>query len=233
MNFYYILIAFAFAKVVHAFNVLAVFKEDYKKQVVFTNNQIRLAFHEKKLHNAIKYILCATDQRTYRYSMVDIAFMMAILPESIDNFTIPELQQHIKYQTDMQTEIFRGTNLAVPPVRPNYNFDDNLYPELKRDRRFLIKEATVYLILNNKTLPGPDFSETRIGDLCRLVGLFKSITNPDSYTVSAEVGDLNTCTITDADNNVSKYRPIKGRVYRVDTDPHILLRSQALSVQYV
>ncbi|XP_050419815.1 uncharacterized protein LOC126832843 isoform X2 [Adelges cooleyi] len=211
MKLYYILMAFAFVNVAFAFvNIWAKLREDHKKQVVITNNHIRSAFHQ-----------------------VDIAFMMAIIPESIHSYSIPQMQQHIKFQTDMQNEIFRATDLTVPRVRPNYNFDDDSYSDLKRDRRFMIKEATVYLILDNKSLPGPDFDETKFGDMCRLIGLFKSIINPVSYIISAVVDDSNNCTLTAIDNSVSEYRSIEGHVYQVDTDPHILLRSQALSIQYV
>ncbi|XP_050419549.1 uncharacterized protein LOC126832721 isoform X2 [Adelges cooleyi] len=227
MKLCYTLIACAFVNVAFAFNDhRKTLIEDHKKQVVVTNNHIDKAFCKGVLSNAVKKVICGVEQGEYKYSMVDMVFMMAILPvsESLYDFDLTKLQQYIKYQTDMQQEILDATTLSVPELAPNYNYGDRLFPQLRQQRKYAFVETIYRLIINNIVLPGPDFNEARFSDLCRAVGLFNSVVNPDNYIVSAEVGDQNTCILTAVDNSISRYRPIGDRVYRVDVDPAIELR---------
>ncbi|XP_050419809.1 uncharacterized protein LOC126832842 isoform X2 [Adelges cooleyi] len=234
MKLYYILIAFAFVNVVFAFtdilaklgsnfiifrvssqskqnfHYLTYFTEEYKKQVVHTNNHFRKAFYQEKLDNAIKFSICGTERGEYKYSM-----------------------EHIKYQTDMRKEILEATTLTDPEVQPNYNFDSIELSGLMLIRRHMTKGATSYLILSNRSLPGPDFSESTFGDLCRSIGVYKSIINPNSYIISAVVDNSNKCTLTAVDNSVSKYKPINRNVYRVDVDPAIKLSREVEANQNI
>ncbi|XP_050419553.1 uncharacterized protein LOC126832722 [Adelges cooleyi] len=232
MKLYYILIAFAFVNVVFAFtDFLPHLKEDHKKQVVVTNIHINSAYWGGRLPNAVKHVICEADDGVYKYSMVDMVFMMAILPESVND--IPTLIQYIKYQTDMQNEIAASTSIGVPVLPSIFNYGNRLLEDLRRERKYNMTEAIIHLILKNIILPGPDFNEAKFGDVCRAVGLFKSVINPNKYIVSAEVNELNTCIITDVDNRVSRYEPIDGRVYQIGDGSPKTFSSEIMAVQFI
>ncbi|XP_050421897.1 uncharacterized protein LOC126834188 isoform X2 [Adelges cooleyi] len=175
MKHYCFLISFAVV------TVLAVNIADYKKEVAYTNRQIKSA--GVKMHKVIQSLVCGPapmDKVVFMLVAPDMA-----LDESIEN-SKEKLQECIGYQTDLQKEISTVSH-----------FETCRLSDLADTRRDLIKDVTIKLL--NDVASGNHMGNIRHRGMCRLKGLKRSLSNPKSYIKEANVNG-STCRLTKINN---------------------------------
>ncbi|XP_050424770.1 uncharacterized protein LOC126835927 isoform X1 [Adelges cooleyi] len=202
-------------------NVSVAALDGYDKEVIKTNGYIESAGNNLPL--IIKNIVLGP------YTMHEMAYML-----SVPEFPDANIGLLLCSQIKMQTEIRTSTDTRTPEInegnhnRPT-NFTDILpvclcddYDEeinlahFGSQRRIITREATKTLILAE--IRGGDKVKKYFqdfSDMCLLIGLFKSINNPYSYIVAAELDETDTCTVTDIHLNEFRYRSIGGVIWEI------------------
>ncbi|XP_050421895.1 uncharacterized protein LOC126834186 [Adelges cooleyi] len=193
-------------------NILANKLVEYKRELVYTNRQIkRVPFPHVHLQSVIRTIVFGDKP------MAHLSYMFAAPAKIFDGSNIPNrmevLQQSIDSQKVLQTEISKKLGvpvfekgLASTALRKvgctceSIDVDSFGLIELQIDRILLFREAAKQLIRFVSTGTDADFKKDD-NRMCRLKGLYRSILYPDTYITLAEVvGDE--CRLTGIDTIV-------------------------------
>ncbi|XP_050424771.1 uncharacterized protein LOC126835927 isoform X2 [Adelges cooleyi] len=184
-------------------NVSVAALDGYDKEVIKTNGYIESAGNNLPL--IIKNIVLGP------YTMHEMAYML-----SVPEFPDANIGLLLCSQIKMQTEIRTSTDTRTPEINEDdYDEEINL-AHFGSQRRIITREATKTLILAE--IRGGDKVKKYFqdfSDMCLLIGLFKSINNPYSYIVAAELDETDTCTVTDIHLNEFRYRSIGGVIWEI------------------
>ncbi|XP_050435361.1 uncharacterized protein LOC126842400 isoform X3 [Adelges cooleyi] len=203
MNLFCILITLALV------NVSPIMTGEYANSVYITNQHIKDAFDRDPagLEAAVLNIINGDKP------METINLILAI-PETANIFLIDHdepfianLPEHIAVpdQVAMQEAIFQATNIPVPQLGPNENYENDSLLQLGEDRRAITGKIIKKILIDAIHRGAPEF--TNFTEICRLLGLHISLRLPNSYVKTAEVDHSENCCTLTSQNAQYKYRP--------------------------
>ncbi|XP_050431551.1 uncharacterized protein LOC126840095 [Adelges cooleyi] len=208
-----ILISFALVNVLVAL-------DDYENLVCITNQHMfnTRAYLPKVIENIVLY---------GGYTIVELGLMFAV-PEAEDKDVEDYInKQKIEYQVTAQEKIWCLTLTGAPQINAG-EFSNVTLKDLGNRRRVITLEAIQVLI--RAVLRGNNRNFDNFYDLCRLIGLLRSIKNPGSFIVLADLDpkDARVCDLVDMNRGVSFYYNIEGNIWEYDDKgiPKELLFSQ-------
>ncbi|XP_050423048.1 uncharacterized protein LOC126834885 isoform X2 [Adelges cooleyi] len=203
--------------------------DDFVKQVLITNDHIKLA--NSHMPKIIKKLLLE------KFTMVELVFMLAT-PENDSQFIKP--LERLEYQMTMQSVISAETGIDAPQlkkeslttlleqrrlrsteglknkiIRASGQSYDNFLTYLGSERRYITSEAIQLLIHFN--------------EMCRLIGVFRSINYPNSYVDHAS-SNKGQCFITNVHWKTTIYIIIDGEIWEVDSN-HARIRHFSWELQ--
>ncbi|XP_050423052.1 uncharacterized protein LOC126834885 isoform X5 [Adelges cooleyi] len=176
--------------------------DDFVKQVLITNDHIKLA--NSHMPKIIKKLLLE------KFTMVELVFMLAT-PENDSQFIKP--LERLEYQMTMQSVISAETGIDAPQLKKES------LTTLLEQRRLRSTEG-----LKNKIIRASDFNE-----MCRLIGVFRSINYPNSYVDHAS-SNKGQCFITNVHWKTTIYIIIDGEIWEVDSN-HARIRHFSWELQ--
>ncbi|XP_050437842.1 uncharacterized protein LOC126844037 isoform X3 [Adelges cooleyi] len=108
-------------------------------------------------------------------------------------------------QVAVQEAISQVTTIPVPKLGPNQNFENDSLIQLGEERRSITGKVTKNLLIAAIGKGTPRFRN--LTEICRLIGLLRSMQSPDSYIKTAIVDQDNfVCTLT-SQNGRFQYIP--------------------------
>ncbi|XP_050419748.1 uncharacterized protein LOC126832816 [Adelges cooleyi] len=183
-----ILISFASVNVLVALDA-------YVKQVILTN--IQMIDTKEKLPTVIQNMILLGE-----FTMVELALMLAV-PEANDKDIADYIeQQKIDYQLIAQEIIWFTTSIRAVKVNEG-NIRKADLNNLGIRRRSITLEGVNKLI--RAVLSGENEYFKNFAEVCRLMGIFRSIKYPQTYIKHAEVHQIGVCLLTDIKDNGIKY----------------------------
>ncbi|XP_050435345.1 uncharacterized protein LOC126842394 isoform X2 [Adelges cooleyi] len=190
-------------------NVAPIMTADYANSVYITNKYIKEVFDRDPdaLATAIYNII-------YGDNTFDVISLMLAIPEKANIFSIDHddsfimnLPEHIAIadQVAVQEAISQVTTIPVPKLGPNQNFENDSLIQLGEERRSITGKVTKNLLIAAIGKGTPRFRN--LTEICRLIGLLRSMQSPDSYIKTAIVDQDNfVCTLT-SQNGRFQYIP--------------------------
>ncbi|XP_050424235.1 uncharacterized protein LOC126835599 isoform X2 [Adelges cooleyi] len=177
-------------------NVLLAVLDYTTKQIILTNKYIDLA--EEK-----------------------IAVMLAV-PEAVNDD--PKPNRILRLQGNMRTEIRKALGCPHSSLIDinETDFQGVTIRDLGRARRRKTREAIITLIrelIRDNSSRFPDFENLPI--MCPLIGLFRSVSYPDSYTKSC-IYHEGTCNLLSIHNDISMYRSFNGVFWEININNELL-----------
>ncbi|XP_050435330.1 uncharacterized protein LOC126842389 isoform X22 [Adelges cooleyi] len=198
-------------------NVVPIMTADYANSVYTTNKYIKEVFDRDPtiLKTAISNII--DGDKTFETLNV----MLAIPDKANYWFTIEHddsfinnLPEHIAIadQEAVQQAISQVTDIPVPQLGPNENFENDSLAQLGVARRRITGVITKNLLIEaiDDGTPGIPY----LTKVCRLLGLLRSMRFPDSYIKSVNV-ELGVHCILTSQNGSFLYRKLVGFIVEV------------------
>ncbi|XP_050423051.1 uncharacterized protein LOC126834885 isoform X4 [Adelges cooleyi] len=184
--------------------------DDFVKQVLITNDHIKLA--NSHMPKIIKKLLLE------KFTMVELVFMLAT-PENDSQFIKP--LERLEYQMTMQSVISAETGIDAPQLKKES------LTTLLEQRRLRSTEGLKNKIIRASGENDPFFSD--FNEMCRLIGVFRSINYPNSYVDHAS-SNKGQCFITNVHWKTTIYIIIDGEIWEVDSN-HARIRHFSWELQ--
>ncbi|XP_050427380.1 uncharacterized protein LOC126837506 [Adelges cooleyi] len=201
MRFLCILIPFAMV------NVMVAVIDEYTRQVIITNKLIERADAEDRMPDIIRNTVV-----NGKYTMEKISLMLAV-PEFEDSSG----NLNLGNQLLMRGEIKAIVAIIVPAIN-EAEYQDVTLEELGSARRRITTEAikTVLsaVIRNEKD---PYFTKFGLRNLCKLLGLFRSVQHPSSPVVMASFR-YDICTLGTNNTADIRYRYINDQIWEIKSN---------------
>ncbi|XP_050435370.1 uncharacterized protein LOC126842403 isoform X3 [Adelges cooleyi] len=200
-------------------NVSPIMTSHYANSVYITNKYIKEAFDTNPagLETAISNIINRDK------SIVTVNLMWAI-PETAKIFKIEthgdpfiiNLPESIAIadQLAVQKAIYQATKITVPQLGENENFENDSLNTFGEQRRLITGKVTKNALIAAIAKGRPKFAN--FTEICRLMGLLRSIKFPDDYIRNVDVDHSgNCCTLTSLDGSF-KYKRDAGYIFLCD-----------------
>ncbi|XP_050435364.1 uncharacterized protein LOC126844034 [Adelges cooleyi] len=200
-------------------NVSPIMTGEYANLVYTTNKYIREAFDNDPagLETAISNII--NEDKPF-----ETLNLMLVIPEKVNIFRINHderfimnLPMHIAIadQVAVREAISQVTDIPVPQLGPNENFENDSLVQLGEARRRILGKVTKKLLTDAIGRGRPSYPNLK--EVCLLIGLLRSMQFPDSYIKTASVDQAgNVCTLTSQNRNF-QYTPYLGYIFPVMT----------------
>ncbi|XP_050435308.1 uncharacterized protein LOC126842389 isoform X4 [Adelges cooleyi] len=200
-------------------NVAPIMTADYANSVYTTNKYIKEVFDRDPtiLKTAISNII--DGDKTFETLNV----MLAIPDKANYWFTIEHddsfinnLPEHIAIadQEAVQQAISQVTDIPVPQLGPNENFENDSLAQLGEARRRITGEVTKNVLIEAINEGTPEFPN--LDEICILIGLLRSMERPDTYIKTASVDPAGyECILTSQNGNTFQYRAHHGYIAAV------------------
>ncbi|XP_050423455.1 uncharacterized protein LOC126835170 isoform X3 [Adelges cooleyi] len=197
-----VLISFCLGSKNQQKNIKILFIETYIKAVINTN----------EMPQVIQNIIRGT------YTMAQISYMLAVIPEP-RYYTLSDM---LRIQLLMQEEINNETEVDAPQIDGEIFVAEVNLPVYGQARRVITKHATKALISSeidanqHRIQPIKYFKDSL--EMCRLLGLFRSIKYPNNYIIDAVIDETETCTLTDLNSNRIRYVSVADHIWSLNSN---------------
>ncbi|XP_050423460.1 uncharacterized protein LOC126835170 isoform X7 [Adelges cooleyi] len=128
----------------------------------------------------------------------------------------------LRIQLLMQEEINNETEVDAPQIDGEIFVAEVNLPVYGQARRVITKHATKALISSeidanqHRIQPIKYFKDSL--EMCRLLGLFRSIKYPNNYIIDAVIDETETCTLTDLNSNRIRYVSVADHIWSLNSN---------------
>ncbi|XP_050419855.1 uncharacterized protein LOC126832877 [Adelges cooleyi] len=211
MKFLYILISFAWVNV-------SVALDDYLKQVILLNQQMRND-SKAELARVIQSVVLFGG-----FSMVELALIFAVPDAEDDVISNLTSEKHIMQPKKFYQEIWQEKIWFYQlPGASDINeaeYENATLRDLGNDRRKITMQAIKLLILD--IIVGPNTNFESFSVMCVLLGVYRSIKYPDEFIKEADGDDRGTCSLHDIKDEVTRYYELDGKIWQFDNSTRSL-----------
>ncbi|XP_050435323.1 uncharacterized protein LOC126842389 isoform X16 [Adelges cooleyi] len=200
-------------------NVVPIMTADYANSVYTTNKYIKEVFDRDptilktaisniidgdKTFETLNVMLAIPDKANYWFTIEHDDSFLSNLPEHIA----------IADQEAVQQAISQVTDIPVPQLGPNENFENDSLAQLGVARRRITGVITKNLLIEAIDDGTPGFFN--LDEICILIGLLRSMQHPDNHIRTTSVDpDGSECTLTSRNGNIFRYKPHLGYIVAV------------------